>query len=138
MANPYEVIIEEQDTTVTVSETNYTVALDRPLDHMVVIEVVNTNVVVEEMTPIVIEIPMGPAGQPGISEADMTFARRVDFINDNLLYKGEATVGTGDSSPLWRIHKIVIGSDDDITETWASGVDTFTHRWTDRLTLVYA
>lgn len=138
MANPYEVIIEEQDTTVTVSETNYTVALDRPLDHMVVIEVVNTNVVVDETTPIVIELPMGLQGQPGISEADMAFARRVDYISDNELYRGEAVAGTLENAAGWRIHKITIAVDDDITETWAGGVDTFTHRWTDRLTLVYA
>lgn len=138
MITPYNIVIEETNTTIQVGETNYDVVIEETPEHNIVIEASDNVVVVDQTTPIIVEIPMGPQGLPGINEADMTYARRVDFVNDNLLYKGEAVVGTSDSSPLWRIHKIVIGNDDDVTETWAGGNDSFAHIWNDRLTLVYA
>lgn len=67
----------------------------------------------------------------------MAYARRVDWVSESILYKGEAIAGTAENAAGWRIHKIVIGGDDDVTETWADGVDTFTHAWTDRLIKAY-
>ena len=91
----------------------------------------------------------GPAGAGGgsgisttvvqqISEDQMTFAKRVDFVTESLIYRGEATVGTDDSEPLWRIRRIEIGVDDDVTEKWADGTDEFIHVWADRLTYTYS
>jgi hypothetical protein len=61
----------------------------------------------------------------------------VDFITDNELYKGEAAVGSSETSSVWRIHRMVIGADGDVSETWASGVSTYTFKWSDRLTYTY-
>jgi hypothetical protein len=137
MAIEYNVVIEEGPTVSVINEITYSVVVEE-LPNNVVIEEIHNTVVVEEPRTIIVEIPQGPQGLPGISEADMTYARRVDFINDNLLYKGEATVGTLDSEPLWRIHRLVIASDDDVTETWADGTDGFVHAWTDRLVKAYS
>jgi len=83
--------------------------------------------------------PQGPAGPPGTSaEEQMVYAKRVDFLSETLLYKGEAETGASESSPLWRVRKIVIGPDGDVTQTWANGNSNFTNRWTDRLTLTYS
>lgn len=67
----------------------------------------------------------------------VNYTKRVDFVNDNLLYKGEATVGTIDSHNGWRIKKITLGNDGDVTEQYANGDDNFINIWNDRLTLNY-
>ena len=71
-------------------------------------------------------------------DTDVAFAGRVDFINDNLLYRAEAVPGTADGSNLWRIRKIVIAVDDDVTTTWADGNANFDNIWDDRLSLGYS
>ena len=69
--------------------------------------------------------------------ADMpAYTKRVDTISDELLYKGEAVPGTGDSSPLWRVSRVEIVSDD-VTEKYANGSAEFIHVWSDRATLTY-
>lgn len=79
----------------------------------------------------------GQAGPPGINEEDMTYAKRVDFISDNLLYKGEADVGSLDTSPSWRIRRITLGNDGDVIEEWADGDALFNNIWDSRATLTY-
>jgi hypothetical protein len=66
------------------------------------------------------------------------YSKRVDFINDNLLYKGEAIVGSAHLSPVWRISRITIGNDGDVTTEYANGSDSFTNVWTDRTILGYS
>lgn len=81
---------------------------------------------------------LGPPGPSGISEDDIVYSKRIDFISENELYKGEAVVGAGESSNLWRIRKIVITNDGDITETWASGNAYFDKSWSNRAALSYS
>lgn len=71
------------------------------------------------------------------TDEEMPFAKRVDFITDNELYKGEAVVGSADTASTWRIRKVTIGTDSDITETWAGGSSEYNKRWSDRLTYTY-
>lgn len=83
-----------------------------------------------------------PGGSDGgtttiVSDEEVPFAKRVDFITDNELYKGEAVVGSAEASSSWRIRKVTIGEDSDITETWASGNSEYNKRWIDRLTYNY-
>lgn len=66
------------------------------------------------------------------------YQKRIDFINDNLLYKAEAVIGASESSQVWRIRKIVIGNDGDVSETWAEGSGNFSFAWADRLTYNYS
>jgi len=72
------------------------------------------------------------------NEEDMIYAKRTDFVSDTLMYRADAAVGTLDSAPLWRIRKITIAVDGDISETWAGGAATFVNAWNDRATLVYS
>lgn len=73
-----------------------------------------------------------------ITDEEMPYAKRIDFISDDVLYKGEAAVGSLESSPVWRIRKIIIGVDSDVSETWANGTSTYDKIWADRLTLTYS
>jgi hypothetical protein len=118
-----------EPTLITVSEpTNLQTVED--------ITVLNT---IEEVTSILhsgITGPQGPAG-PAAGEEEVAQAKRVDFINDNLLYRGEANPGTLDSAAAWRIRKIVIAADDDVTETWANGSGDYIHIWDNRLSYTY-
>jgi hypothetical protein len=69
--------------------------------------------------------------------AEPNLVKRVDFVSEFVLYRGEAEVGSLEGNPVWRIRKITLGSDDDVTEQYADGDDTFTKIWSNRLSLVY-
>lgn len=73
-----------------------------------------------------------------LTDEEMPFSKRVDFISDSELYKGEAPVGSLESSPVWRIRKVILGSDGDMTEIWASGNASYDKRYTDRTTYSYS
>lgn len=87
----------------------------------------------------VYELPVGDtlAGSSGTSEEEAVYAKRIDFISDSVLYRGEAAVGSSESSAVWRIRKITIANDNDISETWADGTANFSKVWADRLTYTY-
>ena len=85
------------------------------------------------------ELPAADVLAGGLAEGDeIVYSKRIDFITDNELYKGEAAVGSAESSSVWRIRKITIAGDSDITEVWASGTSTFDKIWADRATLIYS
>ena len=64
----------------------------------------------------------------------MLYSKRIDFITDDELYKGEAPPGSVESDAVWRIRKITIAGDSDVTEIWADGDANFDNKWTERLT----
>lgn len=68
---------------------------------------------------------------------DETFARRVDFVGDSLLYRGEAAPGADESDAAWRIRRITFAPDGDVVETWAAGSAGFINAWNDRALLEY-
>lgn len=90
-------------------------------------------------------ISAGVPGRPGANGVDgrdseefAVYAKRVDFVSDNLLYRGEAAVGSADSEAVWRIRRITFGAiDGDVTEQWAGGTADFDKAWADRLSLTY-
>lgn len=82
------------------------------------------------------ELPLGDS-LPVPNEEDTMYAKRVDFISDSVLYKAEAAVGSLESAAVWRIRKIVLGTDGDVTETWASGNANFDKIWDNRASLTY-
>jgi hypothetical protein len=79
----------------------------------------------------------GPQGPPGLAEEDVVYAKRVDFITDSLLYKGEAEVGALTSAAVWRVRRLTIGSDNDVTEEWANGNADFDKVWDNRAGFSY-
>lgn len=74
----------------------------------------------------------------GVSEEEVPYSKRVDFVSDSVTYKGEAAVGSLETDPVWRIRKVIIGTDGDVTEIWANGTASFSHEWADRLLYVYS
>ena len=85
------------------------------------------------------ELPASDSLAGGLAVGDeVVYSKRIDFVTDNLLYKGEAVIGSAESAPIWRIRKIVISLDGDVSETWAEGSASFDKAWTDRLTLNYS
>lgn len=67
----------------------------------------------------------------------VSYSSRYDQVSTTLAYKGEAIIGASESAPLWRIQKLVYGTDGDVTITWATGTTDFRFNWTDRATLTY-
>ena len=47
-------------------------------------------------------------------------------------------MGSADSEAVWRVRKVVIAGDGDITETWAGGSALFDKVWDDRASLGYS
>lgn len=70
-------------------------------------------------------------------DTEMPFAKRVDFVGDTIIYKGEAAVGTVESASSWRVRRLTIATDDDVTEEWAAGTASFNKIWDDRASFTY-
>lgn len=79
----------------------------------------------------------GPAGPAGSSEDAMPYAERVDFVGEDVIYKGYAVPGTLDSAPLWRIKKLTLSPDDDVMTQWAGGNGDFVNVWANRASYSY-
>lgn len=71
-----------------------------------------------------------------VSGINDVFAIRLDAV-DQTTYIGEADPGSLDSSPVWRI-KRMIETGPDIAITWANGISDFNTIWDDRLSLSYS
>jgi hypothetical protein len=106
-----------------------------------------TNVGTTEIQNVLVEIPVytvitsgltGIQGPPGINEEDIVYSKRTDFIGEDVIYKGEAAVGSLTSAASWRIRKLTISPDGDVSETWASGNANFDKIWDNRVSLVYS
>ena len=94
--------------------------------------------IIESENKDVTVIQVGIQGPPGVSEADMDYERRTDYIDDFTLYKGKAAPGIADSEPFWKITKITISQiDDDVVESWANGDANEDKIWDDRITYTY-
>lgn len=65
-------------------------------------------------------------------------AKRIDFVGETLMYRGEADPGSLDTDAVWRIKRVEFGTDGDVTETWANGRADFTNAWADRASLSYS
>ena len=101
-------------------------------------EVVAEQLVVVETAPSVqfIEVEVGipgPPGPPGPATGEtMPYAKRTDFVGDDVIYKGEAEPGSSENDAVWRISKITF-VDEDATEQWAEGNASFDKMWSSRL-----
>lgn len=134
---PTKTTVVPSTTDVTVSTPDETVTLTLDLLKATVIAT-SEPVSVTVDNPVLNVLTVGTQGPAGITEEDMVFAKRVDFIGTDVLYRGEAEVGTLDGANLWRIRKIDIAAvDGDVTETWAEGVASFNKVWDDRLSYTY-
>jgi hypothetical protein len=124
------VLVESTSTVVVDSPVAATVFIAEP---NIVVTSVNSRETVTHGQP----GPPGRDGADGIAEEDMVYAKRIDFISENEIYRGEAAVGSSENATVWRIRRVVIASDSDITETWATGNAQFDKAWSDRASYTY-
>lgn len=73
-----------------------------------------------------------------ITVGGVAYAQIIDMVSDYLIYKGWALAGSSITNAVWRIQKIVIGFDDDVTKTWADGNADFDNIWSNRLSYSYS
>jgi hypothetical protein len=94
--------------------------------------------VIESRNKDVTVFQIGIQGPPGVSEDQMDYEKRVDYIDDYTLYKGKAAPGTQDSDPAWAIVKVTISPvDDDVVESWADGNANSDKIWDNRTGYTY-
>lgn len=59
-----------------------------------------------------------------------------DYSTPNIIYIGDAQIGSATSSAVWRIQKI--NKTTGTVITWADGNDSFDNVWDNRLSLIYS
>lgn len=136
-------VILDQSPTILINTEPATV-LESIVENNLIISIGPTAVVETEAISLLVEqveitelLEVGIQGPPGISEEDIVYSKRTDFINDLLLYRGEAIVGSLNTAPVWRIRQIILTDEGDATEVWASGTALFDKQWSERLTYNY-
>ncbi len=142
VVQPFDQVIEasqdEGSVEVVQIRDTETVALLDPAIEFVETEMVE---MVQTVVPETEMFSLGVQGPPGVSgsiEDLPVFTKRTDVIDDTLLYTGQAAPGALESAAVWRISRIAIAADDDVTEVFAGGTDTFDKVWDDRLSLAYS
>lgn len=73
-----------------------------------------------------------------VEDKEMPYAKRTDIVSDLLIYKADAAVGSLESDAVWRVKRLTIGLDGDVTEEWANGSASFNAVWSDRASLTYS
>lgn len=137
-------IISEVTDNVVVLVPDSSVISTPDADNIIFNTILTDNITTENTSSIVVEVPITSivaAGQPGppgaSSEEETMYAKQTDFVGDDIIYKGEAAVGSLTSAAAWRIRKLILSSDNDVSETWASGNANFDKVWDDRVSLSY-
>lgn len=73
------------------------------------------------------------------AELEVPYSTRVDFENDDLIYKAWAAPGSSEAAPVWRVQRITfVGTDEDVVIEWADGDGNFDNIWDDHLGLSYS
>ena len=128
-----EGVVVQVDNGTTVLETTPDTAdvLVQETVELIIDQLPASEVVVDDTTATVIETQYVLPTET-IPEEEQVYAKRTDFVSDTVIYRGEAAVGTLDSEAAWRIRRLTIASDDDVTEEWANGNANFVNRWIDR------
>lgn len=134
-------------TVITVESTGAPETVEFVVDQVVlayeessqVIETQDETVVVtnEPTVEVLMVAEQGPPGPAGVAEEEMAYSKRTDFSNSAVIYRGEALPGSDETASVWRIRRLTLSADDDVTEEWADGNANFDNVWADRLTLTY-
>lgn len=81
----------------------------------------------------------GLTGSPGDGVAQTT---RTDTIDPTAIpeitYRGDAPAGTLTSAAAWRIQRMQVDADSDITILWADGDTSYDNIWDNRLSISYS
>jgi hypothetical protein len=67
-------------------------------------------------------------------------AKQVDFAGGSpeIIYSGAAAPGSITSAAVWRISRVTLQSDGDVTVQWADGNDAYDNIWDNRAALSYS
>jgi hypothetical protein len=136
-------VVDDLKDTIVISEQNYGILSQQENIDIISVDNLGTVVHEEQIKDVIvqggIQGPQGLQGPPGVSgEEDVPYSKRIDFVTENELYKGEAAVGSAETSTSWRIKKIVIAGDGDVAETWAGGTAQFDKTWSLRANYTYS
>ena len=151
LEKPVGILVEQASIQTVITEKTNVVTVVEGSKTTVVSEITG-NIVQEQQTKEAVIVggvqgPPGPQGLQGVqglpgitapAEEEMTYSKRIDFISDNVLYRGEAAVGSSEASLSWRIRKVVIEQDGDVSETWAAGTAAFDKTWNLRASYNYS
>jgi hypothetical protein len=133
---PTVILQDNTSTSSVLTEVLGTIKVEDSLTSVISQVKESTVVVNASSTEVILAGQLGPRG---LTAEDMdVYSKRIDFISETELYKGEAAAGSSENSPVWRIRKIVLAIDNDVTETWASGTASFDKVWANRSALVYS
>lgn len=107
------------------------------------VEVDGEILIIEEEDFEIVEVAeQGPAGTAGqtfiVTEEEMAYSKRTNFVGDTLIYKGEALPGSNEAASVWRVRRLTFGVDGDVIEQWAGGTANFDKVWADHETLSYS
>lgn len=94
--------------------------------------------VVQQDAYIITAGAMGLQGPAGAGEEEV-LASQVDFQDSgNTIYRGEAQPGTATSAASWRIRKLTINAEGDVSTLWADGDSNMDNVWDNRYSLSYS
>jgi hypothetical protein len=79
-----------------------------------------------------------PSGDVLSGSEDGMYSKRVDFVGETIIYKGEALAGASEMSAVWRLRKLILSVDGDVQELFADGDAEFDNIWNDRAAKAYA
>jgi hypothetical protein len=130
-------VLTIKESTVILETAQASTVLATTSDNIVSTVSTDTVLVDRSDTSIVLAGSVGPTGAPGVAEEEPMYSKRLDVIDDTLMYRGEAIVGSLESSLVWRIRRITIVAED-IAETWASGTADFDKSWELRTSYIYS
>ncbi len=120
------ITVEESITNIITEDTITNIVEENP--EVIVIEADEPTIIAQGFPGI-----QGPPGLQGVASDD-PLAKRVDFVDDNHFYVGEAEPGTIPSEALWRISYTVISDDSNTISTkWVNGNAYFINIWDDRV-----
>lgn len=76
---------------------------------------------------------------PGAPVEEEMYTEQVDFVTDDLIYRGWATPGSTTAQAVWRIKRITfVGPENDVVQEWADGNTEFDNIWDNRASLFYS
>ncbi|MGW8177411.1 MAG: hypothetical protein ACWGQW_01225 [bacterium] len=138
-------VLCDKDTEVVVETELVIETLETTVQSAVVVETAPVEVL--ETSTMEISVPTEAAsvlevltsGPQAVPEGEVAYSKRVDFVDDTTLYKGEAEPGTLETEAKWRIQRITfVGADEDVVIEWANGSGSFVHAWSNRAGLSYS
>lgn len=122
------VVVKPITNNITINNVGHNIAISRDITKLV------TSSTKSKILKLVTAGPQGPAGS---SEDEVPYGKQIDFVGDNIIYKGEAIPGSGTATSVWRINRTTILSDGDVIVEWANGTASFDKVWDNRVSYNY-